>query len=41
MSSCAGNLVEHPIRPIEMIAKYPPSKKVVFKPKDLENTKKN
>ena len=39
--SCAGNLVERPIRPIEMIAKYPASSKVVFKPKDLENTKKN
>lgn len=41
MPSCAGNLVERPIRPIEMIEKYPASTKVVFKPKDVENTKKN
>lgn len=39
--SCAGNFVERPIRTSEMIAKYPASTKVVFKPKDFENTKKS
>ena len=39
--TCAGNFVERPIRPSKMIDKYPASTKIIFKPKDLEITKKN
>ena len=39
--SCAGNFVNRPIRTLKMIEKYPASTKKIFKPKDLENVKKN
>jgi hypothetical protein len=39
--SCAGNFVERPIRTTAMIAKYPASTKVVFKPKNIEKAALN
>ena len=39
--SCSGNFVERPIRTSKMIQKYPASEKIIFKPKDLDITKKN
>ena len=39
--TCSGNFVERPIRPSKLIAKYPASKHLVFKPKDLESAKAN
>lgn len=38
--SCGGNFVARPIRPSEMIVKYPASEKRVHAPKDLTVTKK-
>ena len=32
--NCGGGFVERPIRPKALLEKYPPSKKVVFKPID-------
>ncbi|SHG67874.1 DUF1272 domain-containing protein [Flagellimonas flava] len=34
--SCGGNFEKRPIRPSEMVQKYPASTEKVFKPKDLE-----
>ena len=39
--SCSGNFVERPIRPSKYKEKYPVSIKRIFKPKDLEASKKN
>lgn len=39
--NCSGNFVERPIRPSKYMEKYPSSTKKIFKPKDLEITKKN
>jgi uncharacterized protein len=39
--SCSGNFVEHPIRPLKMVEKYPASTKEIYKPKNLEDAKKN
>ncbi|MEN8703528.1 MAG: DUF1272 domain-containing protein [Polaribacter sp.] len=39
--SCSGNFVERPIRPLNMIEKYPASKKEIYKPKNLEDVKIN
>lgn len=39
--SCSGNFVNRPIRPQKEIEKYPASKKVIFKPKDLKIAKSN
>jgi len=39
--SCSGNFVQRPIRPSEMIAKYPISTKRVYAPKDLDRARKN
>lgn len=33
--NCGGGFVKRPIRPKEMIEKYPPTNKQVFKPVDL------
>ncbi len=38
--SCTGNFVERPIRPKKMLEKYPATTKVIFKPKDIEKSKK-
>lgn len=34
--SCGGNFVARPIRPSKMLEKYPSSKEVIFKPKNLK-----
>lgn len=34
--NCKGNFVQRPIRPKALLKKYPVSKKVVYKPVDLE-----
>jgi hypothetical protein len=34
--SCGGNFVSRPIRPEEMIQRYPASNERIFKPKNLE-----
>jgi len=34
--NCGGNFVERPIRPINLLKKYPVSEKIVFKPVDIE-----
>jgi hypothetical protein len=34
--NCGGNFTQRPIRPKELLQKYPVSKKVVHKPVDLE-----
>ena len=39
--SCSGNFVEHPIRPLKMIEKYPAATKRIFEPKDLQKAKLN
>ena len=36
-SNCGGGFVERPIRPKELLKKYPVSKKVVHKPVDIES----
>ena len=36
--SCNGNFTERPIRPKEMIKKYPASTKRIYEPKDLVKT---
>jgi hypothetical protein len=38
--SCTGNFVKRPIRPAKAIKKYPANSKQIFKPKNLEITKK-
>jgi hypothetical protein len=39
--NCSGNFVERPIRPTKYKEKYPSSSKRIFKPKNLEISKKN
>ncbi len=39
--NCGGNFSERPIRPKQLLEKYPVSTKVVFKPVDLEKHYKN
>ena len=39
--NCGGNFVERPIRPANLLEKYPPSEKIVFKPVDLNQHLKN
>ena len=34
--NCGGNFVERPIRPKNLLEKYPVSEKIVFKPVDIE-----
>ena len=34
--NCGGNFVERPIRPKNLLDKYPVSEKIVFKPVDIE-----
>lgn len=38
--SCGGNFVIRPIRPAELLTKYPESQHRIHKPKNLENFKK-
>jgi hypothetical protein len=38
--NCTGNLTSRPIRPFTKLKKYPVSTTVIYKPKDLEITKK-
>ena len=33
--NCGGNFTQRPIRPTELLAKYPVSKQIVFKPVDI------
>ena len=35
-SNCGGDFVNRPIRPKQLLEKYPVSKKIVFKPIDLK-----
>ena len=37
--SCGGNFVPRPIRPVDMLQKYPASEKPVYKPKKSEQFK--
>ena len=37
--SCGGNFVPRPIRPSQMVEKYPVSSKRVYAPKDLEKAR--
>lgn len=39
--NCSGNFTQRPIRPKELLAKYPVSTTVVFKPVDFEKHYKN
>ncbi len=39
--SCSGNFTERPIRTAKHIEKYPASSTRIFKPKNLEEAKKN
>ena len=34
--NCGGNFVERPVRPKELLEKYPVSEKVIHKPVDIE-----
>ncbi|WP_436517019.1 DUF1272 domain-containing protein [Ekhidna sp. To15] len=38
--NCGGGFEQRPIRPANLLGKYPPSKEVVYKPVDLEKHKK-
>ncbi len=38
--NCGGGFERRPIRPAQLLVKYPPSQKVVFKPVDFEKHKK-
>ncbi len=38
--SCSGNFVERPIRPKQMLQKYPATTEMIFKPKDLTEAAK-
>lgn len=37
--NCGGGFEQRPVRPSELLEKYPPSQKIVYKPVDFEKHK--